>query len=287
MDISIIIPSFNTKALLARCLTSIYDSLEGSSLTYEVIVVDNGSVDGSIQVIRSYKKAICIQNKENVGYGRANNQGIERATGKYILLLNSDIRVEDGAIEKLYQFGKSHPESFVGGKLLNEDGTDQSSSGPMMSPVHVFIMLFAKGDTLGLTRSSPSTACSVGWVSGACLLAKKTLFEAVGLFDESIFLYMEEVDLLYRAAQKGYTTYFYPGAVFTHTGAASSGTRRTPVVNIYRGLVYFYKKHYSGPAQAFLSGMLRVKAYIAIVIGRITGNNTLQSIYEEALAMVT
>lgn len=286
MDLSIIIPSFNTKPLLKRCLSSVHESLKGKRLTYEILVIDNGSTDGSIEVARSSINTTTLENKENVGYGKANNQGIRKAKGDYVLLLNSDIKVVGNAIEVLYEFGKSHSGSFVGGKLLNEDGTDQSSCGPMMTPLTVLLMLFFKGDKNGLTRSSPNIPTQVGWVSGACLLAKKSVFEAVHGFDEGIFLYMEEVDLLYRASQKGYTTFFCPTAVFIHTGAASSKNKRTPVINIYQGLVYFYKKHYSWPAQQFLYVLLRVKAYTAKSIGRITGDNTLQSIYDEALAVV-
>ena len=162
MNLSIIIPSFNTKALLLRCLKSIDASLSGSSLSSEIIVVDNGSTDGSRELVESGKwkveseaKSILIENKKNVGYGKANNQGINAAKGEIILLLNSDIKVINNAIEQMYQFVKEHPKSFAGGKLLNEDGSPQASCGPFYTLPVVFFMLFAKGDALGLTRYSP------------------------------------------------------------------------------------------------------------------------------------
>ncbi len=287
MDLTIIIPSFNTKDLLDQCLSSIDTSLKGSALTYEVIVVDNASTDGSIQLLNTkYKRVIKILNDKNIGYGKANNLGIQKAKGNHILLLNSDIEVLDNAIGKLYEFGADKPKAFIGGKLLNTDKTPQSSCGPFYTLPVVAIMLFLKGDTLGITRSSPDRITYTDWVSGACLFAAKSAFLDVGLFDESIFMYMEEIDLLYRARKKGYGTFFYPDARFIHVGAASSGSKKQPVLNIYRGLLYFYTKHRTIIEKQVLQCLLWVKAVISVIIGRVTGNTYLVSTYEEATRLV-
>ncbi len=287
MDLSIIIPSFNTKDLLGRCLDSVQANFEKSSITYEIIVVDNASTDGSTKLLKTkYPRVIKIFNTINVGYGKANNQGIQKANGRFILLLNSDIEVLDGAIEKLYQFSNDHPDVFVGGKLMNTDTSPQASCGPMYTLPVVFLMLFAKGDTLGITRSSPKEIRKTGWVSGACLMGTKKMFMDVGLFDEGIFMYMDEIEFLYRAKQKGYTTFFYPDARFIHAGAASSGDRKQPVVNIYRGLLYFYHKHRSIMEERVLRVMLFMKAYAALFVGRLTGKKQLVTIYEQALQLV-
>lgn len=287
MDLSIIIPSFNTKALLDQCLRSIGENVKDSSLKYEIIVVDNASKDGTIELLKTkYPRVIKIFNKTNVGYGKANNQGIRKATGGFILLLNSDIQVFDNAIVDLYEFAQKYPHAFVGGKLLNEDRSPQVSCGPMYTLLVVFLMLFAKGDALGITRSSPTKVSIVDWVSGACLIGPKDAFVNVGLFDEGIFMYMEEIDLLYRAKQKGYMTIFYPGAQFIHSGAASSGDRREPVVNIYRGLLYFYHKHRSIMEERILRVLLVFKAKLAVLFGSLTGRKSLVAIYEQTLRMV-
>lgn len=287
MDLSIIIPSFNTKDLLDRCLSSAYESLRGSKIKFEIIVVDNASDDGSVELLnKKYPRVIKIFSKKNFGYGKANNLGIKKANGEFILLLNSDIKVLDRGIEKLFNFSKSHSESFIGGKLLNENLSPQSSCGPSFTLPVVALMLFGGGDRIGLTRYSPDSMRSVAWVSGACLMAKKTLFVEVGLFDESIFLYMEEIDLLYRAKKLGYNTLFMPGAQFIHSGAASSGNRKTPVLNIYRGLLYFYQKHRSIMELRVLKFLLRLKAYIGVILGHTSRNNYLTSTYEEALKLV-
>ncbi len=288
MDLSIIIPSFNTKDLLDRCLQSVYQSLKDAQFSWEIIVVDNASDDGTDTLLKNkYTRVKSIYNSSNVGYGKANNQGIKVSKGTTILLLNTDIVVIGDSIKQLYEFFLKHPLSFVGGKLLNEDMTAQSSCGPMVDLPIVMAMLFLQGDALGISRYSPQSTRVVDWVSGACLMSLKKNFESIGLFDEHIFMYMEEIDLLYRAKRRGYTTLFYPNAVFIHTGAASSADSKTPVKNIYRGLVYFYQKHRSILEVRFVVLMLQVKAYIAIGIGLLSGNLGLRRTYEEALGMVT
>lgn len=287
MDLSIIIPSYNTKALLDRCLTSVFVSLSTSKLSYEVIVVDNASKDGTPKLLKTkYPRVISILNSKNVGYGKANNQATRLARGTYILLINSDILVQGRAIENITEFGVIHSSSFIGGKLFNEDQTPQASCGPFYTLGVVFLMLFCKGDALGITRYSPTQIRRVDWVSGACLFGSKKSFEEVGLFDEDIFLYMEEIEFLYRARQKGYEVLFFPDAHFIHTGAASSGGRIEPVKNIYKGLVYVYSRHKSIIEQRILYTMLYAKAIVAIAIGRIAGRQSIATTYEETLSVL-
>lgn len=287
MDVSIIIPSFNTKSLTARCLRSIIETLKRSALTYEIIIVDNASHDGTVEMLNTqFPQVIKILNKKNTGYGIANNMGLHVAKGKYVLMLNSDIDALHGSIERLYNFGRSHPKSFVGGKLYNEDGSLQPSCGPMFTLGYLFLMLFCHGDRLSITRYSPRTAKRVGWVSGACLLGTRDSFYDVGLFDQGIFMYMDEIEFLYRAGEKGYGVFFTPQARFIHTGAASSGNKRAPVKNIFRGLMYFYRKHKTPLEVSVLKFMLTVKAVISIHIGKILGKQDLTHIYEEGLTLV-
>lgn len=287
MDLSIIIPSYNTKHLTERCLRSIIDTLNPSSLVYEIIVVDNASKDGSINILnKDFPRVIKILNNKNLGYGKANNQGLAISKGTYVLLLNSDIVALEGSLENLVEFAELHPKSFIGGKLINEDGSFQPSCGPGFSLWNVFLMLFLKGDILHITRYSPNDVKRVSWVSGACLLGTRKSFLTVGQFDEEIFMYMDEIEFLERAKKKGYTVWFTPIARFIHTGAASSGSKRTPVKNIFRGLMYFYRKHKTMTEVAVLRFMLMVKAKIAIFVGMILRKKDLVHIYEESLSLV-
>lgn len=288
MDISIIIVSYNTRKLTEDCISSAIRSLKASGLRWEIILVDNVSTDGTREMLKKqFPRIVTILNRENVGFGQANNQGIVAAKGEYILLLNSDTVVLNNAIGKIFSFGKQHQNAFIGPKLLNGDRSVQRSCGPFFSLPVVFASLFLKGDTLGITRWSPGRARKVDWVSGACILAPKKLFMQDLLFDENIFMYMEEIDLLMRARKKGFPTYFYPRSHFVHVGAASSTNKRKgPVLNIYRGLLYLYKKHESPFDLMLLRLMLKTKAGIAWSIGVIMGNVFLKDTYAEAYTLV-
>lgn len=288
MDLSIVIPSYNTKALLKNCLDSIYKTCQGKDFSFEIIVVDNNSHDGTAQMIREdYRRVVLMKNSKNAGYGKANNRGIREAKGKYILLLNSDTVVQENAIRRLLEFTKTQEGAFVGAKLYNADGSVQTSCGPFFTPWVVFASLFLKGDVIGLTRWSPDHMTTVDWVSGACMMAEKDLFLNGLLFDEEIFMYMEEIDLLYRAKEKGYRTLFYPDSHVTHLGSGGSAeNRKKAIVNIYRGITYFYTKHYSENSYTIVQFMLRIKARLGMIIGALVGNSDMKKTYEEAYRLV-
>jgi GT2 family glycosyltransferase len=288
IDVSVIIVSFNTKQLLDNCLSSVVSSLKAGDVSAEIIVVDNVSLDGSCEMVRKkYPDVMLIANKENVGFGRANNQGITRSSGEYILLLNSDTIVQNTAIAKLVHFSEKNKTAFIGPKLYNIDGSAQTSGGPFFSLPVIIAALFFRGDRNGLTRQSPDQNGYIDWVSGACIIAPKKLFLDGLLFDEGIFMYMEEIDLLMRARAKGYRTMFYADAHITHLGSGSSTNRKKgPVLNIYRGFLYLYKKHYNRWSLVVLRILLRLKAVIAILVGKLTGNGELCEIYEEAYHLV-
>lgn len=288
MDLSIIIVSFNTVDITRDCLTSIYKHLEKSPVSFEVIVVDNVSTDGTREMLaKQFPQVRTVLNAKNAGFGIANNQGIKKAKGTYILLLNSDTILLDDSLVSMLSFARSHPGSFVGPKLLNADKTSQTSAGRFFSLPVVFAVLFLRGDRMGWTRSSPNETTMVDWVSGACILGERKLFLDNLLFDEKIFMYMEEVDLLYRARRAEHRTYFYHKCRIVHLGSGSSTNKRKgPVLNIYKGFVYFYKKHYGRFSLALLRLMLKAKAAIAWFLGVATGNAYLKETYAEAYRLV-
>jgi GT2 family glycosyltransferase len=291
-DLSIIIISYNTEKITIDCLKSIIESLKNSSLKYEIIVVDNASKDNSVSLVKKLKSEIknrnlkinLIENKENIGFGPANNQAVKLAKSDYLLFLNSDIIVLNASIEKLYNFYKQNEKlfNFLGGKLLNKDGTSQPSCGPMYTLPMIFAHLFLRGDYWGLTRYSPNKIKEVDWISGACILTKKEYFEKLGGFDEKIFMYMEEIDLFYRAKKHGFKVFFYPEAQFIHLGSQSSAGRAFPILQVYQGLIYFYKKHFSKFSLFILIIMLKLKALIGFLVGKIINNQYLTQTYAKA-----
>lgn len=289
IELSIIIVSFNTKEITKKCIDSVNRSLWKSDIKYEVIVVDNNSADGSKELLTELAKdkknnLIYFQTGGNLGFGSGNNFGVKRAKGKYILLLNSDTIVLNRSIENLLLFYIENENTihFLGGKLLNRNLTAQPSACRFFTLPVVFATLLLKGDYWGLTRFSPNEFKKVDWVSGACILTKKTYYRKLGGFDRNIFMYMEEVDLLYRAKKIGLNTYFYPKSQIIHLGSASSGGKTFPILQVYRGFLFFYKKHHSFIKLLVLHVILKIKAAIAYLIGKIKKDRYLIETYEKA-----
>ncbi|EKE14913.1 MAG: hypothetical protein ACD_12C00245G0005 [uncultured bacterium] len=289
IDLSIVIVSYNTKKITEDCIKSINRSLTNTNINYEIILVDNDSRDGSVQALEKISSdkinhLTYLQTGENLGFGQGSNFGVKKANGKYILLLNTDTIVLNRAIEKLYNFYVENEKQvhFLGAKLLNKDLTPQPSAGRFFTLPVVFATLLLKGDYWGLTRSSPNKFCQVDWISGACILTTKVYYKRLNGFDKNIFMYMEEVDLLFRAKKIDLNTYLYPKSQIIHLGSASSEGRTYPILQVYKGFLFFYKKHYSIFHLLVLRVILKLKALIAYFFGRIKGNQYLIDTYEQA-----
>ena len=254
-DLSIVIINWNTRDLLACSLQSVYETAGG--LEFEVLVVDNASTDGSVQMARErFPWVWLIENRENVGFARANNQAIHQSQGRYVLLLNSDTEVYPGALETMVQFMEEHPQAGgCGPRLLNADGSLQVSCHPMLTPEREFwrLMFFDR-----LWRRATYVQERWGWeaprpvevIKGACFLLRRTALDQVGLLDEGYFMYTEEMDLCYRLLQARWQLWWVPHAVVKHYGEASSKqVAESMYVQLYRSKVQFYRK-FGGPRRA-------------------------------------
>jgi N-acetylglucosaminyl-diphospho-decaprenol L-rhamnosyltransferase len=246
MDLSIIIVNWNTLPLLRICLASIFDaSLCG--LTMEVIVVDNGSSDGSVDMVkREFPSVQLVTNTTNIGFAWAANQGIRWSAGDFVLLLNSDIIVEKQTLSALMEFMKVHKDAgMCGARLMRSDGSVQPylfGSDPTLS------YLIRRGLKRLFLRKAlhdweTKDIMEVDWVSGACLIARREALSAVGLLDENIFMYFEDTDLCLRARLFGWKVYYNPTATVIHLGGQSSNDKERRKV-YFESLLYFYKKHY-------------------------------------------
>ncbi|MDP3987634.1 MAG: glycosyltransferase family 2 protein, partial [Candidatus Levybacteria bacterium] len=278
--LSIIILSYNTKDLTVACLKSIFNrygkQLEGGE--FEVLVVDNNSTDGTQEGIKNYELRIknfkLIINKDNLGFSRGNNIGAKEAKGKYLFFLNSDTEVLDDGLLKMIQFLDNNQQvGVLGVKLVNPDGTDQKSAGKFYNLFNVFLMLFG-GERLGLLRFSPNNQKSVDWVSGAAMIINKELFDKINGFDEKLFMYMEDMELCYRVKINNCQIVFYPNIKILHKSLGSSN-KTFAIVNIYKGLLYFYKKHSNYFSYIMMKDLLYKKAILAILIGMLTKNDYL------------
>ena len=272
VDVSVIVVSWNTRDLLARCLRSVCDALDG--LSVETMVVDNASTDGSVGMVREcYPDVKLIANSENLGFVRANNQALAVSQGKYVLLLNSDAALLPGALEHMVRFLTDQPTvGIVGPKFLNPDGSFQSSYMSFPSLLSE-LLLMTKLHRIFRTRWFPShppwlseEAKAVDWMLGACMMIRRDTLDDIGGMDETFFMYSEEVDWCWRAKQAGWAVYYLPEAQVVHDGGQSSAkvpVRRRSMV--YRSKYLFLEKHY-GPATAHLfQGALLITSALKMV----------------------
>ena len=296
MELSIIIVSWNTKKLLDDCLESIYKFTSG--LKFEVLVVDNGSEDGSGDMVKKkFPKTKLILNKKNLGFSKANNQGIKKAKGQYIFLLNSDTYLVENSFKKLLTNIKSRSKlGVIAPQLLNENQTIQQSAGYFPHLPQVFFwMSFLDDLPIGMLfkpyhidhDSFYKNGQQIDWVTAAALMIPKKVIDEVGLLDPQIFMYGEEIEWCYRIKKAGYKIYFSPITNIIHIGRGSHQKIPTQAfIGEYRGLIYFYKKYKSKLALQFLKLLLKIGALARIAAFGALGRKELAKSYVETFKAV-
>ncbi|MCX5829974.1 MAG: glycosyltransferase family 2 protein [Deltaproteobacteria bacterium] len=229
--LTIIVVNWNTVSLLRDCLTSLLRKEMG--ITHEIIVVDNASADGSPQMVAAtFPSVRLICNNENRGFAKANNQAIKEAQGDYILLLNSDTVVPDNRIfMEWLSFMDRHPEAGASGcKLIKADGAHwvgDAGFKPSLGTIFGYSFFLSKlfpGSFKGLFLNYhvEAAAAEVDWISGAAFLVRRTILPEVGLLDENVFMYAEDVEWGCRIRSKGYKIFYLPGLVIIHLVGAST-----------------------------------------------------------------
>jgi len=231
VDVSIIVVAWNVRKLVYDCLKSVYEQTKGVS--FEVIYVDNASSDNTVDMVRDeFPDVRIIENEANEGFIKANNQGIEIARGRYVLLLNSDTIVLDNAIAKTVRFADEHPEAAaVGCKILNPDGTLQrccfmshSILNSLLSATYLY-KIFPKSRFFGreaMTWWDFNDVREVEVIGGCYALVRKEAIEEVGLMDERFFFYGDDVDWCYRFRKRNWKVIFTPEAQIIHYGGANT-----------------------------------------------------------------
>jgi GT2 family glycosyltransferase len=231
IDVSIVIVSFNTRDVTRQCLEHVRK--HAAAVRHEVLVVDNASVDRSADMVAAeFPEVHLIRSDDNRGFAGGNNPAMKIARGRYILLLNSDAFLSEGALEKTLQYMDDHPDTGVlGCKLTDPDGTMQASArmlpGPLNKILHITGLaarfpgskFFGRVDYTWWDHSEPRT---VGWVVGAFFLIRRETMESIGVLDERYFLYFEEIDYCLTARRAGWKVVFYPHAEIVHIGGQSA-----------------------------------------------------------------
>jgi len=314
IDLSIIIISYNTKQITHDCFESIFKYTTG--IKFETIVVDNGSKDGSLEMLRNFSKKqpelILVDAKENLGFGRGNNLGAKRARGEYLLFLNSDTLIFDNALKEAVEIVKKRLKfGAYSCRLLNFDKSFQPSGGYFPNFWNLIAWQFFLDDlpVIGkriksihpheqgfffldsLRKKKEGEVISVSdehheWVTGAFMIVPKKLFDLVGGFDKKIFMYTEEMELCYRLAKIGYPTFYTDDPAIIHIGGASGSSSLALTMEILN-MIYFWKKHkpyWQLPLVkfAFLFGsLLRL-----LIFGIIKGDEKARKAYFHALKFI-
>jgi GT2 family glycosyltransferase len=255
IDLSITIVNYNTKDLLRQCIKSIYENTK--DVTFEIIVVDNASNDGSVEMLKKeFPNVKIIANKENLFFTRAHNQALRISNGRYLMILNSDTIILDSTFDKLVKFMDDNPQCGVcGPKLLNPDMSLQRSSDRLPT------FLYALFEVLLLNtiwKNNPvkkhriyaewdrNTTKEVDSVGGSCMVVRKEVVERVGLLDQNFLAYWEEIDWCKRILEAGYKIYYVTEAQIVHYDSASwnrLGKEKKERI-FFNSMLYYYKKHF-------------------------------------------
>jgi GT2 family glycosyltransferase len=281
--LSVIVVTYNCRELVRVCLESLNEERE--RVPMEVIVVDSGSSDGTVPAIRDqFAWVQAVASPNNLGFARANNRGLEFATGDYVLFLNPDTVVPPGALAASLDALSSRPEvGMLGCKLVRPDGSlDHACKRGFPTPLSSLYHF------VGLTRVRPRSPCfarytaghvdsdetaTVDAVNGAFMLVRREALEAVGPMDEDYWLWMEDLDWCYRFWQRGWPILYWPGATVVHVKGGSSGGRRAwhSEYDFHRGMWVFYRKHYAAQRSPLTTAGVWLGIWSKLALSRARG----------------
>ena len=261
MILSVVIVSYNVRFFLEQCLSSLKKAVDGSSSLRgqtEIFIVDNESADGSFGFLAPlYPEFHFIQNKENTGFAKANNQALLLCTGEYVLFLNPDTILAEDSLDKCLSFFQSAPDAGAlgpriidgSGNYLKESKRGFPSPGASFFKMTGLTSLFPRSRTFSayymghLHEGNPQ---SVDILSGAFMMIKKNVLDKTGGFDERFFMYAEDIDLSFRISQSGHLNYYFPGTTIIHFKGESTKKDFRYVKMFYSAMELFLKKHFIG-----------------------------------------
>jgi GT2 family glycosyltransferase len=279
-DVSILVVTYRCRDAARGCLASLRETV---AVPHEVVVLDNASQDGTVEMVREeFPDARLIASEENLGFAVGCNRAAEEARGKYVLLLNPDTVVHEGAVGALLDFARAHPEhGLVGGRTLDPDGSVNPGScwgAPSLWSLFCFATLLSSAfkrtrlfDPESLGAWQRDTVREVDIVTGCLLLAPRTLWQELGGFDARFFMYGEDADLSLRAAQLGYRPAITPDAVVTHEIGVSSAAREDKLMLLFRGKATLLRKHWRGTRLRLGLGLLAAGLGLRSLLSRSRG----------------
>jgi hypothetical protein len=303
-DVSVVVVSFNTRDLLHQCLTTL--AHEAGGVSYETLVVDNASLDGSADMVtREFPSTTVLRSDTNLGFAAANNRAFARARGRHVVLLNSDAFLTPDALPRAVARMDADPRvGLAGGRLVGRDGSLQPSG--RMFPTWVDDLVSLSGlaarypesrlfGRLDRTWADPDLPAEVDWVPGAFAIVRRSVLDEVGPFDERFFLYYEEVDLCRRIKAAGYSVWYWPDVVVIHLGGESSRTVKQIAMSHsgsqltlwrMRSALLYQRKHH-GAWGALLARLCETFWHAARVVKGLRRGSTAQAKAEESRAIVS
>ena len=281
MKLSIVIVNYNVEYFLEQCLLSVRKAIEG--IDGEVFVVDNNSVDRSTRMIKErFPEVKLIENKNNLGFSKANNQAIRKSKGDYVLLLNPDTVVDEDTFHKTISFMDNNGDAGgLGIMMLDGKGhfLPESKRGlptPEVSFYKIFGLatLFPNSKRFGkyhLSYLDKNKIHKVDVLSGAFMMLRKSVLDKIGLLDEDFFMYGEDIDLSYRISKAGYNNYYFPETRIIHyKGESTKKSSVNYVFVFYNAMIIFAKKHFkNNKLKAFITIInlaIYFRAFLAILI---------------------
>lgn len=278
MDLSVVIVNYNVKHFLEQCLHSVEKAI--GNLRVEVFVVDNNSVDGSCQMVhQKFPWIKVIENKENLGFAKANNQAIRLSTGKYVLLLNPDTFVQEDTLNKCFLFCENNADAGgLGVKMIDGKGNFlPESKRSLPTPTVAFYKIsglssvFSKSRIFGkyhLGYLDKDKTHKVEILAGAFMWLRKSVLDEIGLLDEDFFMYGEDIDLSYRILKAGYSNYYFSETTIIHyKGESTKKGSINYVMVFYKAMIIFANKHFSAKNARIYSVLINSAVYLRAGIG--------------------
>jgi GT2 family glycosyltransferase len=257
--VDVVVVAYRSRELLRRCLDSLVSHPPQGELN--IFVVDNASGDGTVELLNQRFPEVWLHAAAaNLGFAKATNIGIRAGKAPYVLVLNPDTQVTAGALDHMLDLMDAHPEVGIAGcRLELEDGSfDHAAKRSFPTPLSALghFSGLRLGGRLGAYTAPDIESGPVDAVNGAFMLIRREALEEVGLFDEGYWMYMEDLDLCYRFAQAGWTTWYEPTVTVRHVKHGTSGPVPAPRLEcaFHYGMYRFYRKHYAGSRSAIVSG---------------------------------
>jgi O-antigen biosynthesis protein len=280
VELSVIIVNYNVRFFLEQCLYSI--KAASHSVDVEVIVVDNNSTDGSVHYLsKAFPDVTFISNDFNAGFSKGCNQGLAVSKGEYVLFLNPDTLIAEDSFEKCISFFKTHPDAgALGVRMIDGSGhflkeSKRSFPSPMTSLYKLFglSMIFPDSKIFGryhLGHLPENQNHEVDVLAGAYFMARKDIIENIGSFDETFFMYGEDVDLSYRIQQAGFKNYYFPETSIIHFKGESTRRGSLNYVRMfYNAMNIFVRKHYGGAKAGLFRFFIQVAIAVRAVVAAI------------------